>query len=306
MTLVPLGTFLVGVVSLIVGADRAVRGAAGLAAHYGVSPFFVGVTVISVGTSVPEIVTSVTGAFYGAGALVVGNVVGSETAQITVAVGVVALIAPFETSRRNVAVYGTAVVLAMIVMTLTLSDGRIGRSEGLLMMLAYTQFVYTLYANEGGAEIAPEVTDEPESATSPLPAILVGLLAVVIGGQLVVTGGLAVADALGVPTYLVGLVTGLATTLPEIVVGGLAARRGRGGISVGAILGSNVTDPVFSLGVGAVAFDVVVDPAALRPSIAYMFLVTLAVLAAFYWRRGIDRPVAVACLAAYVPSLLLA
>jgi len=128
---------------------------------------------------------------------------------------------------------------------------------------------------------------------------------VVVGGQLMVTNGIAIARLLGLPAFLVGLLTGLGTTLPELVIAGIAASEGRSGISVGSILGSNITDPVFSLGIGALFFDVVVtDPAAIQPSLAYMLAVSIAVLGLFYWRRGIDRRGAVVCLALYPPSFL--
>jgi cation:H+ antiporter len=261
------------------------------------------VTLVSVGTSVPEMVTSVYGATYGAGDLVVGNIVGSETAQITVAVGVVAFVAPFVSDRRNVLVYGSAMLLAMVIMLLVLDDGVIGRSEGVLMMLAYVQFVHTLYANEGGEEIGAELAAEVAPPRRTVPWILLGLAAVAVGGQVMVTSGVTLAATIGVPTYLLGLLTGLGTTLPEMVVAVVAARGGNEGISVGSILGSNVTDPVFSLGVGALVADVVVsDPAALWPSLTYMLAVSALVLGVFYWRRGIDRPAAVVCVLLYVPS----
>jgi cation:H+ antiporter len=295
--------FLVGLAALVVGADRAVTSAGDLALYYGVSPFFIGVTVVSVGTSLPEMVTSVYAAYYGAGDLVVGNIVGSETAQITLAVAVVALIAPIVARRRNVAIYGTAMILAMIIMLLVLEDGVIVRSEGLLMMLAYTQFIYTLYTNEGGEEITEEVIEEPRTPRETLPWIVGGLLIVVVGGQLLVTNGVALARLVGIPEYLIGLLTGLGTTAPELVVAGIAAYEGQGGISVGSLLGSNITDPVFSLGIGAVFFDVVVEnTAAIQPSLLYMLGVSIAVLALLYWREGIDRRAAVVCLLLYLPS----
>jgi cation:H+ antiporter len=301
--LVEVALFLAGLAGLVVGADRAVTSAGDLALYYGVSPFFIGVTVVSVGTSVPEMVTSVYAAYYGAGDLVVGNIVGSETAQITLAIAVVAFVAPFVVERRSVLVYGSAMILAMIIMLLTLEDGVINRSEGLLMMLAYVQFIYTLYTNEGGEEITEEVIEAPRSPRETLPWIVGGLALVVGGGQLMVTNGVALARLFGTPEFLVGLLTGLGTTVPEIVIAGIAAYEGRSGISVGSILGSNITDPVFSLGIGAVFFDVVVaDPAAIRPALLYMLAVSIAVLGLFYWRRGIDRRAAIVCLALYLPS----
>ena len=296
---------LAGLVALVVGSDRAVTAAAEVARFYGVSPFFVGVTLISVGTSVPEMVTSVYGAWYGAGDIVVGNIVGSETSQITLAIGVVALISPIVAERRNVMIYGGAMTLARVVMLLTLDDGVIQRSEGFLMMLAYVNFVYTLYTNEGGSEVAQEVIDEAEPPERALPWIVGGLALVVVGGQLLVTNGVALARLAGVSEYLIGVLTGLGTTAPEIFVAGIAAYRGSSGISVGSILGSNITDPVFSLGVGALVADVVVsDLGAVQQSAAYMLVVSLVVLGLLYWRRGIDRRAALVCVALYLPAFL--
>jgi cation:H+ antiporter len=297
--------FLVGLALLVFGADRAVTAAGDLALYYGVSPFFVGVTVISIGTSVPEMTTSVVGALNGAGDLLVGNIVGSEIAQITLAIGVVALIAPIVAERRNVMIYGGAMVLAMVVMLLTLEDASIVRSEGFLMMLAYVNFVYTLYTNEGGGEIAEEVV-EREPPGRAVPWIVFGLALVVVGGIVMVDNGVALARLAGVSEYLVGLLAGLGTTAPEIVVAGIAASRGDEGISVGALLGSNITDPVFSLGVGALFADVVVEnPATVATSATYMLAVSVVVLGLFYWRRGIDRRAGVLCIALYLPTFAL-
>lgn len=300
--LVEIGLFLLGILLLVFGADRAVRAAGELALFYGVSPFFIGVSVVSIGTSIPEMTTSVYSAYYRAGDLVVGNIVGSETAQITLAIAVVALIAPITTNRRNILVYGSAMVLAMVIMILTLDDQVIGRAEGVLMMLAYVQFLYILYSSEGGEEITEEVIDEREPPQRAIPWIVLGLVFVIGGGHLLVTNGVAIARLLGVSEYLIGLLTGLGTTMPEVVVAGVAAKEGSD-ISVGSLLGSNITDPVFSLGIGALVADVTIqDPGSVGLSLTYMVVVSLIVLGLMYWRRGIDRRVAILCLGLYLPS----
>ena len=121
-----------------------------------------------------------------------------------------------------------------------------------------------------------------------------------------VINGVELARLVGVPEYLVGLLTGFGTTLPEIVVAGIAAHEGRKGISVGSLLGSNITDPVFSLGIGALFFDVVVESrAAIQLSLSYMLIISIAVLGLLYWRRGIDRRAAVVCLVLYLPMFFL-
>jgi cation:H+ antiporter len=303
--IVELVLFAVGLAVLVVGADRLIEAAGELALYYGFSAFFVGVTVVSIGTSVPEMTTSVYGAWYGAGDMVVGNIVGSETAQITLAVGMVALIAPIVAPRRNVLIYGGGMVLAMVIMLLTLDDDVVTRSEGVLMMVAYAVFIHDLYSNEGGEEVTEEVLDERKGPRETVPWILGGLVLVVVGGQVMVDNGVELARILGIPQFIVGLLTGLGTTAPELVVAGLAAHRGAGGISVGALLGSNITDPVFSLGVGALVADVAVTDPQVTPSIQYMLLVSILVLALMYWRRGISRRLGVLCILLYLPAFLL-
>lgn len=303
---VELGLFVLGLVLLVAGANVAVTAAGQLALYYGVSTFFVGVTLISIGTSVPEMVTSVYASVYGAGDIVVGNIVGSEVAQITLAIGIVALITPIIAERRNVAVYGGGMILAMIIMILSLEDGAVIRSEGFLMMLAYAMFIHDLYSTEGGAEIAEEVFEEMVPPRRTVPIILGGLATVVIGGHLMVTNGIQIASLLGVPEYLIGLLTGVGTTLPEIVVASLAAYRGQGGISAGALLGSNITDPVFSLGIGALFATISVsDLPTVQRSLTYMLTVSVLVLGLMYWRRGIDRRAAVVCIVLYLPSFVI-
>jgi cation:H+ antiporter len=303
--IVELVLFAVGLAVLVVGADRLIEAAGELALYYGFSAFFVGVTVVSIGTSVPEMTTSVYGAWYGAGDMVVGNIVGSETAQITLAVGMVALIAPIVAPRRNVLIYGGGMVLAMVIMLLTLDDDVVTRSEGVLMMVAYAVFIHDLYSNEGGEEVTEEVLDERKGPRETVPWILGGLVLVVVGGQVMVDNGVELARILGIPQFIVGLLTGLGTTAPELVVAGLAAHRGAGGISVGALLGSNITDPVFSLGVGALVADVAVTDPQVTPSIQYMLLVSILVLALMYWRRGISRRLGVLCILLYLPAFLI-
>jgi cation:H+ antiporter len=250
--------------------------------------------------------TSIYAAVYGAGDLLVGNIVGSETAQITLAIGVVAFIARIEAERRNVLVYGGAMILAMVIMILVLEDGEMIRSEGALMMLAYVAFIHDLYSHEGGGEVTREVAEEQTPPQRAIPWIVAGIALVVVGGYLMVTNGIAIARLLGVPEFLVGLLTGLGTTAPEIAVAGLAARRGEAGISVGSLLGSNITDPVFSLGVGALVADVAVtNSQTVFVSTGYMLAVSLAVLGLMYWQRGIDRRGAVVCVLLYLPSFVL-
>ena len=298
-------TLVAGVGMLVLGSDRTVQGASTIARERGVSTFFVGVTLVAIGSSLPEIATAIYGAAYGQGSLVVGHVVGSATSQITLGVGVVALLAPLSATREEVATYGTGMVAAMAVMLLAVASGTVTRIQGVLMALAYLAFVAVRYVYTEHDAVGSRLPEE-EAIDRPLPWAIVGLALVVAGGHLLVTGARGVAVSVGVPTYLLGLITGLGTTTPEIVVAALAVRREQGGIAVGTLFGSNITDPLFSLGVGAAVAPLSVEP--LEPtlfSVGYMLAVSATVALVFYRREEVGRRTAAGCLLLYVPALFL-
>lgn len=294
---------LAGVVTLVYGGDRVVDGASALARHTGVSAFFVGVTVVSVGSSVPEIATSLYAAAYGSGDLVVGHVVGSATPQITLGVGVLSLAAPLSVAREKTRVYGGGMLAAMAVMAVALQSGTITRVQGALMVLAYLGFLVVLAEHE---DYADHVDDSELSLGRAVGSVLLGVALVVVGGHLLVTGGQRLAVQVGVPSYLVGLVTGLGTTAPEIAVALVAVRRDRTGIAVGTLLGSNITDPLFSLGIGAALAGVhVTGVPGVLASVGYMLAASAVVLAVLYARRPVGRAGSLACLVLYVPTFFL-
>lgn len=308
--------FLLGLVVLLWGGDKLVDSATALALRYGLSPFFVGVSVISIGTSIPEIAVTLLSAIAGAGDIVVGNIIGSEVAQITLAVGIVALIAPIASKRKDVMMYGGSMIAAMVIMVLALNSGGasttlglfesglITRFEGILMVLVYIFFLYFMYNSQGGEEILEGV--EVEQQEYLWTFLFLGLVLVPVGAHFMVDAGVTLAELLGVPQYLIGLLTGLGTTIPEIAVAGLAAYRQTAGISAGALLGSNITDPLFSLGIAGLVADVAVtDIAQINVSGMYMIGVSTLVVGYFAWRERIDRPFAVLCILLYLPALVL-
>ncbi|MFC7167721.1 sodium:calcium antiporter [Halospeciosus flavus] len=296
---------LVGVSTLVYGADRAVEGAGALADFYGVSTFFVGVTVVAVGSSLPEIVTSMYAAVYDTGALLVGHIVGSATSQITLGLGVVGLVSTIAVPREKIRAYGAGMVAAMAVMLgVVYTGGTITHVEGAVMVALYVLFLYALFEHE---DYQDHLSERPEHTRRRALALLaVGIGAVVVGGHLLVTYGQSFALSVGIPEYLVGVVTGLGTTFPEIVVAVTAVRNDRGGIAVGTLLGSNITDPLFSLGVGAALGEVhVAESATVLPGIAYMLVVSAAITVAFASREEIDRTLAIPCLVLYLPTFLV-
>lgn len=295
-----------GLVLLVSGGDRVVESASAIARELGFSMVFIGGTLVAVGSSLPELATVVYAALYGAGDLAVGHVVGSATSQITLGIGVVALLAPLSVERAKVRTYGGGMVVAMLAMLAVTWSGAISRLEGAAMVAAYVAFLAVRADHTDFDDaLAPDLEDGLSWRRAGV-WILVGLALLAIGGHLLVTGAEGVAASLGLPRYLLGLVTGLGTTAPEIAVAALAVHHDRGGIAVGTLFGSNITDPLFSLGAGAMAAGIHLDHrrAALVPAV-YMLAVSAAVALWFHQRGRLGRPGAVGCCLLYVPAYLL-
>lgn len=303
--LVPLALLLGGLVALVYGADRVVDAAAGLADHVGVGALFIGVTVVAVGSSVPEIATSAYAGLYGAGTFAVGHIVGSATSQVTLGIGLVAAVSPLTIPRDRLAVYGSGMLAATVLMFTAAASGAVSRVEGVLLCVCYLGFLLLVVERTDFTDHADDHTGihDPRRAVAWL---LVGLALVLVGGHLLVTAGRTVALALGVPSALVGAITGLGTTLPEIVVALQAVRENESGIAVGTLLGSNVTDPLFSLGVGAVVggLDVARTAHAFQAG-GYLLAVSALVVCVFAVRRTVGRRAGLVIAALYLPSFLL-
>lgn len=301
--LVSLGALLVGLALLVYGGERTVAGASRLARDFGVSVFFIGVTLVATGSSLPEIATTIYAASYGAGDLAVGHIIGSATSQITLGIGLVALLSPLVAAREKIRTYGGGMLFAMLLMLGAIWSGSVSHLEGVVLAVLYLAFVAFRYEHEDYEPTLDRHVESIESTRKAAAWVVVGLAAVIVGGHLLVTGGTSVARALGVPRHLIGVITGLGTTLPEIVIAGLAIRRGESGIAIGTLLGSNITDPLFSLGLGAAVggIDLAHRAAAVR-SAGYMLVASAVVVGVFYWREEITRTAGAGCVVLYLLS----
>ena len=262
-----------GMVLLVGGAHVLVQGASALALRLGLTPLVVGLTVVAFGTSAPELVVSVQAAREGAGGIAVGNVIGSNTANIGLILGLAVLVRPIMTDpallRRDLpaVVAGTALALAF------LADGRMGRVEG--AVLAGALAVYVVWSLKAARR---DVVGLPVSAPNG-PAwrdaawVLGGLAGLAVGADLFVGGAVALAEAADVSNAVIGLtVVAIGTSLPELATSMVAAIRGQGEIAVGNVVGSNLFNLLGVLGIGALA----------RPLVAPgLQLTDLAVMATF-------------------------
>lgn len=244
---------LAGIVALLVGAEVLVRGGSGLATWLGVRPMVVGLTVVSVGTSVPELAVGIDAALNDSPALAVGNIVGTNLVNLLLILGLSALLVPVvfarQTLRFDLPVM-TAAALALLVLAL---DGQLGRLDGVLLLVgaaAYTVALLRLSRRE------PDSPDAPRADARPIRhgvALVAGIAVIVAGAELLVRGSVAGAEALGVSEAIIGLtVVAIGTSAPELVTTVVSTIRGDRDLAIGNLLGSSIYNIAFVLGLTVV------------------------------------------------------
>jgi cation:H+ antiporter len=252
-----------GVVALYFGAEWLVRGAARLAASLGVTPIAVGLTVVSFGTSAPELVVATVATLKGNGDLAVGNVLGSNLANLGLILGITAVIVPLKVSgtvlRREVPV----MLLITAMMYPVMGDLVVSRSDGVILLV--TLVAYLVFVLRSASEETDEVVGEYErfaralanltgkSALKDMALIAAGSVGLVVGGEAIVDSATFLAQELGVSDLVIGLtLVAVGTSLPELATSVVAALRKEADIAVGNVIGSNIFNLTAVLGTASV------------------------------------------------------
>lgn len=246
-----------GLVLLVAGGEVLVRGAAALARTFGMSPLVVGLTVVAFGTSAPELAISVDATLSGAPGIAVGNVVGSNIANILLVLGLAALVLPLAVRSRLVRADIPVMVVISVLLLVVALDGTIDRLNGAILLVVLIGYV-TLTVIITRRQPVPRSRRSPESGGPGHPAVQVifvalGVGMLVPGARLLVEGATEVASALGVSDLIVGLTAvALGTSLPELATSVVAVIRGERDMAVGNIVGSNVFNIGAVLGIAAI------------------------------------------------------
>ncbi len=258
--------FFGGLLALIVGAELLVRGAARLALSFGIAPLVVGLTIVALGTSAPEIAVSVGAALDGRTDLAVGNVIGSNIFNVLFTLGLAALISPLVVNARIIRQEVPIMIGASLLLLAFALDGQVGFWESgflLFLLLAYTVFLILQSRGESPAtrdkyehELAHASRWDAHWAVQ-LMLIGVGMVLLVFGAQLLVTAAVAFAKAVGVSDLVIGLtIVAAGTSLPEVATSIMAAIRKERDIAIGNVIGSNIFNILGCLGLtGLVAGD---------------------------------------------------
>jgi cation:H+ antiporter len=321
--------FISGLLILSLGAEIFVRGASRLASMMGISPLIIGLTVAAFGTSAPEVAVVVRAGFEGQGELAFGNIIGSNISNFLLILGLSSIAAPLVVSKR---LYNLEIPLLLGITSIVLVlgfNGNISSFEGILLLFGsafYTLFVIWKCRKEGRAKDEKKknlnVKQEKRSADierslfirkawKPLLLIAAGLVGLILGAGWLVDSASEIARFFGVSELIIGLsIVAIGTSLPELATAVAAGLRGERDLAIGNVVGSNLFNLLFVLGVGAVTVPggIPVPPSSISFDIPVLLAVTAACLPIFFTEYKIDRLEGIlflSCYAAYLFYLFL-
>ena len=255
------GTFIavlkviIGFVLLYFGGDWLVNGGVSLARRFRISPLVIGLTIVAFGTSAPELLVSMTSAIKGSAGIAMGNVLGSNIANIGLILGLTAMLCPIITRNSRIIANGLVMIAASVLVLLFSLNNGISRIEGLILFISIVAFtVISIYTGRTRKDDMPE-SDAPDREMKVIWAVLLIILACLMlsfGADFMVDGATVLAQAIGVSDKVIGLtVVALGTSLPELAASVAAAIKKEMDISIGNIIGSNIFNLLCVLGVSA-------------------------------------------------------
>ena len=293
------------------------RGSVGVAAALGLSPLFIGIALVGFGTSTPELVTSLQAAFAESPGIAVGNVVGSNIANILLILGIGALILPVACDPKAFYRDGSVLVVSALALTVVVLFGYLGRWTGLAFVTAVVAYVVFTYIKESRSPDEAAAVYEAEAALQmgsrkltiliALAFAIGGIAVTIFGARLLVDGAIELAANAGVSEAVIGLtVVAIGTSLPELVTAVIAALKKQGDVAFGNIIGSNIYNVLGILGVTALVEPIPVPPEILRVDIWVMLGASVLLVVFAATNRRFERwegGVALALYVAYVGYL---
>jgi len=290
-----------GLVGLFLGGEFLVRGSVAVARSFAISPLLIGLTVVGFGTSTPELLVSVDAAWRGLPDIALGNVVGSNIANILLILGISALVWPIAVAGQSVRRDLLVMLAAALILLPFFYLGEVSRLAGVVLVAGLAAYLIVAY-RAGRAQPEPDTEDGPSLSTGKaLALVAVGLVALMIGARFLVDGAVAIARDFDISEAFIGLtIVAVGTSLPELATSLIAAFRRQSEIAIGNIVGSNIFNILGILGVTALITPIPVASRFLSFDLPAMLAASVALaLLLLVWSR-IGRLAGLGLLAAYI------
>lgn len=290
----------VGFVMLIKGSDWFVDGSSGIATKFGIPQLVIGLTIVAMGTSAPEAAVSISAAFSGNADITIGNIVGSNILNILIILGLSSVIVPIAVASSTIKIETPFMIAITVVMLLLGLDGVVSLIDGIIFLVLFAAYLAYLFwmAKKDKNKDSNEETKNISIAKAVIFAII-GLVLIVLGSNVTVGAATKIAQAVGVSERFIGLtIVALGTSLPELFTSVTAARKGNADIAIGNIVGSNIFNILFVVGLSALIIPVSFDPKFIFDSIIAIAAGVLLLLCCL-WTKKLKRWAGVTMLLGY-------
>ncbi|MBR2657336.1 MAG: calcium/sodium antiporter [Loktanella sp.] len=296
-----------GLIGLFFGGEALVRGSVGIARRLAIPPLLIGLTVVGFGTSTPELLVSVDAAWRGVPDIALGNVIGSNIANILLIVGLTALVWPITVTGATLRRDTLVMVAAALALVPVFALGYMGRLSGVVLVAGLVGYLIWAYRTPGDATAEDENLPAPSLALVSTLWVIGGLVVLMVGARFLVDGAVSIARGFGISEAFIGLtIVAVGTSLPELATSLIAAFRRQSEIAIGNIVGSNIFNVLGILGVTAMIAPIPVAGRFLRFDLPVMIAVSLLLTALLLTRPKIGRWMGLALLAAYLAYVLAA
>ncbi len=287
--------FIVGIILLVLGADLLVRGAASLASSLGISSLIIGLTIVAIGTSSPEIAVSLQAAFNAQGEIVLGNIIGSNIANVMLILGVAAMFGPLLVDRAIFHRDMPVMIGASLLTFLLAFDRMLSQIDGIIMLLALAAYFWMIWPRNEHHDVShpsPPPQRRLRALVLQLAMVIGGLALLIVGARWLVDGAVTFATWFGVSELIIGLtIVAVGTSLPEIATSVIASLRGERDIAVGNVVGSNVLNLLLVLGTTMVVSPqpIAVPESTIALDLPVMVGAALICLPIFFTRRMVSQ-----------------
>lgn len=248
---------IIGFVMLVKGADWFVDGASGIATKFKIPQIVIGLTIVAMGTSAPEAAVSITAALKGNADITVGNIVGSNILNILIILGLSAVITPLAVAKSTIKVDIPFMIVMSLLFLVMGYDGTIALLEGIILLVIFVSYLSYLFVLAKKDKDASEEHIKEMSVAKALTWTVVGLFLIIYGSNVTIDAASSIARTLGLSERFIGLtIVALGTSLPELFTSVMAARKGNADIAIGNIVGSNIFNILFVLGISSTIIPV--------------------------------------------------
>lgn len=305
---------IIGFLLLIKGADTFVVGSSSIAKTFNVPSLIIGLTIVAFGTSAPEAAVSISAALTGKNDMAIANVVGSNIFNLLAVVGVASIINPVKVQKSTILKEFPFMILASVVLLILSHDTKfqgydinlLTRADGLMLLALFSIFMYYLIdmAITSKEEMEIDKADEKMPVGKSVIMSILGVAGIIIGGQIVVNSASDIAISWGMTENLVGLtIVSIGTSLPEFVTSIVAARKGESDIAIGNVVGSNLFNILFVLGISSVIHNIQIHPIVFIDMIV-MILVSVIVYIFAITKKSVNRAEGIVLTLIYIAYLV--